>query len=119
MATGDVTLAQYEGDAVHAFASGTVEVDASEITKVYCGFQPTMIEIYYKDTGATTEDVHIRWFVGMTAGHYWNVLMSTGVMTLVTSGGPTVLSDTTGEGLQIPAALGITDDDGMYIIAWR
>ena len=43
----------------------------------------------------------------MTAANYWSLLMSTGVVTLVTSGGPTVLAasatNTTGEGFTIPA----------------
>jgi len=121
MATGDITYTHKAGaSAESAFASGKIEVDASEAVNVICGFQPSMIEFYYKDTGAVTNDVHIKWFAGMTAANYFNsVLDGTNVTTMVTSAGPVVYTDTDGEGFTIPAALQTTDDDVIYWIAWR
>ena len=63
------------------------------------------------------------WFKGMTAGYWYKVVMSSGVMTLETSGGPIVYagSGVSGivEGFTIPIALQATDDDDMYWTAWR
>jgi hypothetical protein len=73
----------------------------------------------------------------MTAGYYWKTLMSKRVITLETSGGPTVYGDTsddgnppqdayeehseTGQGFTVPAGLpsGLADSDMIYWKAWR
>lgn len=119
MAAGDVT---YSARGSYK-ASGIVSADADTAVNVLCGFAPDKITLYYKDTGATTQDKIITWVKGMTAANYWSLLMSTGVVTLVTSGGPTVLAasatNTTGEGFTIPAGLMDADADTIYWEAER
>jgi hypothetical protein len=124
MAAGDVTYTHPAGAQAHsAFASGSLTCDADTAINVLCGFQPTMIELHYKDSGATTVDAWICWFAGMTAANYWKVLMSTGVRTLETSGGPIVYAgsgeDGYTEGFTVPAGLMDNDADTIYWIAWR
>lgn len=122
MAAGDITYTNPSGRARDgAFASGTIALDVSEIMKIYCGFKPSKIVLYVKDTGATTIDQIITWVAGMTAGAYWSALNSTGAVTVGTSGGPTVLEDTTGQGFQIPAGFpsGGADSDVVVWEAWR
>ena len=122
MAAGDVTYSHPGGkENYSSFASGTVSADADTAVNVICGFKPNKITLYYKDTGATTNDVQIIWFTGMTAAYYWNILMSTGVMTLVTSGGPVAYDGTNeiSDGFTIPAGLMDTDEDTIYWIADR
>ncbi len=138
MATGDITYTQNNCTLdTGAFACGTIEIDADVAKNVIVGFVPTMIELYVKDTGATTIDQVIKWWRGMTAGYYWKTLMSTGAITLETSGGPTVYGDTsddgnppqdayeshseTGQGFTVPAGLpsGLADGDMIYWKAWR
>lgn len=131
MAAGDITYSNPGGEAaVKAFASGIVSADADTAVNVICGFVPSQIILFYKDTGATTVDRVIQWFAGMTAGYYWNTVMSTGVITLITSNGPTVYGDTsddvygagesaTGQGFTVPSALEDADEDTIYWQAWR
>lgn len=128
MAAGDITYSN-PGSGKN-FASGIVLADASDDVNVLCGFVPTRIVLYYKDTAATTVDRVIEWFKGMTAGNYWNTLMSTGVITLVTSNGPLVYGDTsddvygasesaTGQGFTIQNEIEDADSDIIYWQAWR
>ena len=124
MAVGDITYTHKAGaSSESAFASGSLSVDASEVANIICGFQPSMIEFYYKDSGAVTNDIYCRWFLGMTAANYYKTTMIVGTTTditsLETSGGPVVYTDTDGEGFTIPAALQATDSDTIYWIAWR
>ena len=128
MAAGDVTYSN--PGAGKDFASGIVEADASDAINVETGFVPSKIVLFYKDTGATTVDRVIEWFKGMTAANYWNTLMSTGVITLATSGGPVVYGDTQDDvygasesasfqGFTIPAGLMDADSDTIYWQAFR
>ena len=131
MAAGDITYSNPGGEAaVKAFASGIVSADADTAINVICGFVPSKIVLYYKDTGATTVDRIMTWVKGMTAAHYWSLLNSTGVVTVATSGGPVVYGDTsddvygseesaTGQGFTIPAGLMDADEDTIYWEAWR
>lgn len=119
MAAGEIT---YSAKGSYK-ASGVVLADADTAINVLCGFQPDKITLYYKDTGATTVDKVMIWLKGMTAGYYWSTLMSTGAITLATSGGPTVLAasatNTSGEGFTIPAGLMDADSDTIYWEAER
>ena len=119
MAAGDVTIQKAGSN----LAIISAEADADAAVNVVCGFQPDRIKLFYKDTGATTNDVIIEWFAGMTAGYYWKTVMSTGVVTLETSGGPTLLaeseSNATGAGITIPAGLMDADSDTIYGILER
>lgn len=133
MAAGDITYTHTGGqDSESAFASGTVMANSGAAVNVIVGFQPSMIELYYKDTGATTLDKIIVWFKGMTAGSYWNTAMSTGIITLVGTAGPTVYAGTSGattamdgtvtpksEGFTIPAALMDAATDYYTYKVWR
>jgi len=122
MAAGDVTYTNPAANlAIGSFASGSLTCDADTAINVLCGFQPARIKLFYKDSGATTVDKVIDWFAGITAANYFNTLMSTGVITLVTSGGPIVFAgdDDETEGFTIPAALMDNDADTIYWIAYR
>jgi len=121
MAAGDITYANAGGQSNDkAFASGRVLADADTAINVIVGFQPSRIELWYKDTGATTVDAFVLWFKGMTAAYYWNTVLSTGACTLTTSGGPIVYAVTgAGEGFTIPAGLQDADEDIIDWIAWR
>ena len=131
MAAGDITYSNVGGEArVKSFASGIVWADADTAINVSVGFVPSRIQLVYKDTAATTVDQVIDWFKGMTATNYWKTLMSDGVMTLETSGGPVVYGDTsddtwptsesaTGAGFTIPAGLQDADSATIYWIAHR
>ena len=118
MAAGDVVYYMDEIGS-SSFASGSLTCDASDPVIVYCGFQPKMIKLYYSDASATTNDKTIQWIKGMTAAYYYQVVSTDGIKTLVTSGGPTVVSNTTGEGFNIPAALMDDDGDTIFWMAFR
>lgn len=119
MAAGDVTYSAVGQN----FACGIALANDGADVEVLCGFVPDKIVLHYKDTGATTVDRVIMWLKGMTAGYYWKTLMSNGVITLETSGGPTVLAasetNVTGEGFTIPDAIMDADSDTIYWEAWR
>ena len=107
-----------------AFASGSVVLDVSEDLEVYCGFQPSMIQIFLEDAGGTVNG-KVEWFSGIPAGEYLNTA-DAGDITWGASGGPTVIpespTETTGAGFTVPTALLDTlgdDDDVLYWIAWR
>ena len=135
MAAGDITYSNVGGQSNDkAFASGRVLADADTAINVPCGFIPSRIELWYKDTGATTKDACVLWFKGMTAAYYWNTVLASGACTLTTSGGPVVYGDTsddtfstptggsedaTGQGFTIPAGLMDADSDIIDWIAWR
>ena len=136
MAAGDITYSNKGGQSNDkAFASGIALADADAILSINLGFIPSGIVLFYKDTAATTKDVKIEWWKGMTAANYWNTVMTDGIMTLVTSGGPTVLGDTSDDtyahgddpvyetgsvmGFAIPAGLQDADSDIIYWQAWR
>ena len=122
MAAGDITYSNPGGESTNkAFASGRVLADADTAINVICGFQPSRIELWYKDTGATTKDAFVLWFKGMTAAYYWNTVLASGACTLTTSGGPIVYAGTAGvaEGFTIPAGLQDADSDIIDWIAWR
>lgn len=119
MATGDVTYTHKGGEAqAFPFASGSFESDISEIIKVYCGFQPSRIELYLVDADATANTINI-WFKGLAEAS--SVLMSDGGdITYPTTLGAYPLSDATGEGFYVPAGqTGAADDDVTYWVAWR
>lgn len=133
MANGDITYTQRTSalDAP-AFSCGIYTADASESVNINVGFVPTMIELHVKDTGATTIDQVIQWWNGMTAGYWWKTLMSSGAITLETSGGPTLYGNTSDDaygdqntasfqGFTIPAGLpaSLADGDTIYWKAWR
>ena len=122
MAAGDITYTNKGGKSNDgkAFASGRVLADADTAINVICGFQPSRIELWYKDTGATTKDACVLWFAGMTAAYYWNTVLASGACTLTTSGGPIVYNTAeVGEGFTIPAGLQDADSDIIDWIAWR
>jgi len=144
MAAGDITYSNpgaQSGD--KAFASGLVSADADTAINVLVGFVPSMVQLVYKDTAATTYDREVRWFKGMPVGYMVESYMDDGAAVLQTSGGPTVYGDTTddapnsptghgtgyapagtheetsGTGFTIPAAFMQTDEDVIYWVAWR
>ena len=122
MAAGDVTYTNPGAQAVPgSFASGSLTCDADAAINVLCGFQPKRVLLFYKDNGATTNDAVVEWFSGMTAAHYFKTVMSTGVVTLETSGGPVVFAgdDDEPEGFTVPAGLMDNDADTIYWIAFR
>ena len=114
MANGDITYSNPGGDSnVQAFASGKF-VGVAAATNIICGFQPNKI-ILYNHTDASK----FTWVKGMTAGHFFQVVTA-GTQTVVTSGGPTVYSGSSGEGFTIPnTAVFNTAADDITWEAWR
>lgn len=121
MAAGDVVYTHLDELGSSSFASGSLTCDADTAVNVLCGFQPKCIQLFVKDVGAETVDAKYEWFAGMTAAYYWKTLMTDGVMTLGTSGGPIVYAGTVdyGEGFTVPAGLMDNDADTIYWKAWR
>jgi len=104
-----------------AMTSGTCTWPASalEATKIYCGFQPAKIRLFLNDTTSGTTLVILEWFKGMPAGSYLKTVCSASTQLVYSAtGGPTVLSDATGHGFTIPAALGVATMI-TYWEAWR
>jgi len=117
MAAGDVVYTAYDQSGSRPFAVGMLTCDADADVTVYCGFQPSMIEWYYVDAGATL-NAKLYYTQAMAAGEYIKVVAA-GDITFESSGGPALVSDTTGEGFSIPNALMDNDADEIYWTAWR
>lgn len=119
MAVGDITYSNPGGESGDkAFASGTLVVDADAAATIICGFQPSMIEYYLVDAGATAH-AHIRWVKGMAASTHARIA-DAGDLTFPTTLGPVVYSGSSGEGFTIPAnQTGAADSDVIHWIAWR
>lgn len=101
------TITYSNRDAIGAnasFMSALLTADGSLSPNIECGFQPTKI-VLYNYTG-TNPNMYV-WIKGMTSGSYWLTTGSTGVVTKVSSGGPTVFAGDSDEsmGITIPAAL--------------
>jgi hypothetical protein len=75
-------------DGLFRMASGAVfdDADVPAAAAVKLGFKPRMIVLYI---GLNV----MEWFEGMTSAHHFLTTGSTGVRTLVTSGGPTLGAD--------------------------
>lgn len=126
MAAGDITYTHTgamsrEG----AFASGVASGDGTADMVFNVGFEPSYIKVYLNDTaGDPAAEMYVyEWFKGMTAGYYWETLASDGVVTLRTSGGPTVYTGsaiTDSSGFTLPLALqGTTAEMPIYYVCYR
>jgi hypothetical protein len=118
MAVGDITYNGGGMENVKAVATGKLIVDADAAAKIYCGFQPSRVELILADAGGTADAVLI-FHASMAAGTHLRV-GNDGELTFPTSLGVTMLSDSGGEGFTIPAnQTGAADSDVIYWTAWR
>ena len=119
MAVGDITYTNGGGmENVKSVATGSLIVDADAAAKIYCGFQPSRVELLLKDAGATANTMMI-WTNAMATAAY-ALISDAGDLTFPTSLGVAVLSDSGGEGVTIPAnQTGAADSDVIYWTAWR
>ncbi|MBM3494132.1 MAG: hypothetical protein FJX72_07415 [Armatimonadetes bacterium] len=119
MAVGDITYTNPGGaENVKGFASGSLVVDADAAANIYCGFQPSRVELILADAGGGADAVLI-YHNSMAAGTHLRI-GNDGELTFPASLGVTMLSDSGGEGFTIPAnQTGAADSDVIYWTAWR
>ena len=126
MAARDVTYSNPAGNlATGAFASGLVLADASDPINVLCGFKPSKVELYYKDSGGTANKIVI-WVKGMTEdvggiNDEYALIGDAGDVAFPGSGGILIYegdADNT-EGFTIAAALMDADNDNIFWVAHR
>jgi len=125
---GTITYSNEGGrENVSSFASGKVALDVSEAEKIYCGFQPSRIEMVWIDAGGTYNQIYI-WTKGIAEGSCLKIAAD-GALSLITYtspptpslGVPYLVSDSDGEGFGFTAAPAnlVDTNDIMYWTAWR
>ena len=106
-----------------AISTGVIECDGNEVT-VSCGFQPSMIQLFYKDAGATAHAVY-TWVNGMDVDSdgvnaEFAVQADAGDISFAASAGITLFAgdDDESEGFKFAASL-MTTADTIYFVAYR